>query len=414
MIDANRLLTDEKEYIKEAIARKGYDVSKIDELAEITKELKDKRTEIDELRHKRNVIQKDRNVPVDEKRALRAQINEEEEKLNELTQKSKDLLLDIPNLPDEAAPDGLSAEDNVIIAESINNYKNDLKNPLPHWDIGKNLDILDIDLATKLSGSMFSLFKGDGGKLVRALVNYCFDLNEDTYDEFLPPHLVTTQSLTYTGHLPKFADDQYKMLKDDLWLIPTAEVPLTASFANTTYNKEDLPQKRMAYTVAFRREAGSSGADTRGLQRLHEFHKVELLKIVAPEQLDKELSTLLEDCIRIINDLGLEYRIVDLCAGDMGDKYGRCFDIEVYAPGSDRWLEVSSIGHFSDYQARRSNIKFKDDDGRKKLVYTMNGSGMAIPRVFAAILETYQQEDGSVLIPEVLQPFMGKEKIEKK
>ena len=232
-------------------------------------------------------------------------------------------------------------------------------------------------------------------------------MHQDKYLEILPPHLVTTQSLTYTGHLPKFANDQYKCINDDSWLIPTAEVPLTASFAKTTFKQGELPIKRMAYTVAFRREAGRAGSQNRGLQRVHEFHKVELLKIVEPEQCEKELKDLFDDCLQIIKDLKLQYRVVDLCTADMGDKYARCYDIEVYAPGVKRWLEVGSVGHFSDYQARRGQIKYIDKDGNKKMAYTMNGSGIATPRVWAAIIETYQQPDGSIKVPDVLVQYMG-------
>jgi len=250
------------------------------------------------------------------------------------------------------------------------------------------------------------MFKGRGAKLLRALVNYGMALHECKYTEILPPHMVSTKALTYTGHLPKFAEEQYKCANDDLWLIPTAEVPMTAAFAETVFPEGDLPKYFMGYSLAFRREAGSTGRDTRGLQRVHEFHKVELLKFTQPSTVQAELMDLLEDCLKIIKDLKLHYRIVELCAGDMGDKYARCFDIEVYSPGVKKWLEVSSVGHFSDYQARRAGIKYLEN-GRKKTAWTLNGSGIATPRVWAAVVETYQQADGSVKVPDALVPFMG-------
>jgi seryl-tRNA synthetase len=269
------------------------------------------------------------------------------------------------------------------------------------------LGILDAPSASKISGAGFGLFLGKGAKLLRALVDYGLSLHEDKYFEILPPHLVTTESLTFTGHLPKFTNEQYKCQKDDLWLIPTAEVPMTAMFSETAFPCGSLPKRYMGYTLAFRRETGAAGRETRGLQRIHEFHKVELLKIVEPSMLADELDGMLEDCLRIIRDLKLHYRVVDLCTGEMGDKYARCYDIEVYSPGVRKWLEVSSVGHFSDYQARRADIKFVDGKGKKRLAYTMNGSGIATPRVWLSIIETYQQPDGSVKVPEALVPFMG-------
>lgn len=408
MINTSRLLTDERDYVKSAIERKGYDTSTIENLIELLVKIKEKKTSLDSVRRRRNGQQADKSISVEDKRVLRDEISVQEKELEILEIAAGELLYDIPNLPDDAAPDGMGEAQNIVIADCDDDYYHcQTENPLTHWDIGKKLDILDVELASKISGSMFGLFKGKGSKLIRALVNYCCSLHEDKYLDILPPHMVSSSSLTYTGHLPKFANDQYKCKDDDLWLIPTAEVPLTAAFANTVFQSKELPVRRMGYTVAFRREAGSAGKDTRGLQRVHEFHKVELLKIVKPEDVESELQDLLQDCLSIIRALKLRYRIVDLCAGDMGDKYARCYDIELYAPGVKRWLEISSIGHFSDYQARRANIKYVDVNGKKQVAYTMNGSGMATPRVWATIIETYQQMDGSVIVPEVLRPFMG-------
>jgi len=406
MIDSALVLKN-KDFVKEQIARKGYDVSKIDSLADALTRKKELQFSLDELRKERNTIQKDNSISVDYKKDLRNRISEMEKSFDEVSAEVQEILYDVPNLPEIDAHDGKDADDNVVIAEAEEYYHCPVENPLPHWELGKTLDILDIDMATKISGAMFAAYKKKGSKLLRALVTYCLNLNEHRYTEITPPHLVSSKSLTFTGHLPKFAEEQYNCANDDLWLIPTAEVPLTASFANTTFKQGELPVKCMGYTVAFRREAGSNGRNTRGLQRVHEFHKVELLKVVEPEMVQDELKELLGDCLQIIKDLKLQYRILDLCTGDMGDKYARCYDIEVYAPGAKRWLEVSSVGHFSDYQARRAGIRYIDAEGNKKVACTMNGSGMATPRVIAAIIETYQQADGSILVPEVLRDFMG-------
>jgi len=405
-------LIKDKDFLKTELKKKNYDVSMIDKLENIHLAKKNLITNLDSLRAKRNDWSKKIDVSVDDKRELRDEIAKIENELSNTETEYEKIMYDIPNLPDTLAPVGKDESENIVIFESSDFYKCLAKAPAPHWEIGAKLGILDIELASKISGSMFAIYKGKGAKLLRALVNYCMSLHEDKYLEILPPHMVSTKSLTYTGHLPKFANEQYKCSQDDLWLIPTAEVPLTASFSNTTYDYDELPKLAMGYTVSFRREAGSAGKDTRGLQRIHEFHKVELLKLAVPERIQDELQDLLEDCLKIIKALKLQYRIVDLCSGDMGDKYARCLDIEVYSPALDKWWEVSSAGHFSDYQARRANIKYVDKEGKKKVAYTLNGSGIATPRVIAAILETYQMPDGRISVPEVLRPFMGCDVIE--
>ncbi|MCL2847132.1 MAG: serine--tRNA ligase [Firmicutes bacterium] len=410
MIDTNRIFTDKKALV-EGLAKKGYDTKKIDELEKLIIKSREATAEVEGLRRERNAIQADKNVSNEDKRALRDKIVALEAILEPLKNQIDELLLDIPNTPDADAPIGKDEKDNKVILETKTYYKCPAPKPQPHWDIAKKLDILDIELASKVSGSMFAFYKGKGARLLRALVSYALELNGDKYVEMIPPHMVSSKSFGFTGHLPKFADDQYKASQDDLWLIPTAEVPLTASFANTTFDVAELPKRVMGYSVCFRREAGSAGKDTRGLQRLHEFHKVEVVKIAEPSTCEKELKDMLEDCLAPIKALELQYRIVDLCTGDMGDKYGRCYDIEVFSPGVGKWLEVSSVGHFSDYQARRAGIKYKGDGGKKGVAYTLNGSGLATPRVWTAIVETYQQPDGSVVVPKVLVPYMGCEVI---
>jgi len=406
MIDKNLILNN-KEYLKQELEKKNYDVEYIDALKKLLLESRLQRAKISELNKQRNLFSRDPSVPSEEKRKLRKFITNAEKDFKALENFTQATLYDVPNIPDPDAPAGTDETYNVVVQESSSHYKCKAATPLPHWDLSEKLSLTDAKAASKLSGAGFSLFKGKGARLLRSLVSYGLSLNEEKYTELLPPHLVTSQALTHTGHLPKFSIEQYKSDKDDLWLIPTAEVPLTAAFADTVFPAGSLPQCFMAYSLAFRRESGASGRSTRGMQRVHEFHKVELLKFAEPSDVQEQLQDLLEDCLRPIRGLELQYRVVDLCTGEMGDKYARCFDIEVYCPGVKKWLEVSSVGHFSDYQARRANIKYADNKGKKHLVYTLNGSGLATPRVWLSILETYQQDDGSVAVPKVLVPFMG-------
>ncbi|MCL2367227.1 MAG: serine--tRNA ligase [Oscillospiraceae bacterium] len=406
MIDS-KLILNNKKHIQTELAKKGYDIEYIDAIEQVMLEIRKQKTHINALNKKRNEISSDKRIDPIEKRKLRKHITHCEKDLKALEKYTQKLLHNVPNLPDPNAPIGHGESDNVIIDKSEDHYICAAENPLPHWEISDKLNIWDPQAAGTISGSGFCMLKGKGAKLLRALINYCFTLNEENYTEILPPHLVTSQSLTHTGHLPEFYDEQYQCKADDLWLIPTAEVPLTAAFANTTFPIGSLPERRIGYSISFRRETGASGRDTRGLQRLHEFHKVEVLKITEPEMLDAELSAMCEDCLKIIKKLKLQYRVIDLCTGEMGHKYARCYDIEVYAPGIQKWLEVSSVGHFSDYQARRANIRYLDKNGKIKFAYTMNGSAMATPRVWLAIIETYQQPDGTIKVPDELVPFMG-------
>ena len=410
MIDSKLILSD-KEYVKRELEKKGYAAKYIDIAESVMLEIRSQKTKINELCRKRNELGEDKTVPPDEMRKLRKRISNAQKDLRSHENFAQTLLYTMPNFPDAAAPIGLGASDNIVVFESSDYHRCQSANPAPHWDIAEKLDILDIECASRMSGSRFGLFKGKGAKLLRSLVNYCMAQHEGKYSEILPPHLVSTSTLVHSGHLPKFADEQYKCENDDLWLIPTAEAPMTAAFAGTVFPAGALPKYYMGYTLAFRRETGATGKETRGLQRIHEFHKVELLKIVEPPTVNAELEDLLGDCLRIIRDLKLQYRVVDLCTGDMGDKYARCYDIEVYSPGVKKWLEVSSVGHFSDYQARRAGIGFVDENGKKRTAYTINGSGVATARVWLSIIESYQQPDGSVLVPEVLRPLMGCDRI---
>jgi seryl-tRNA synthetase len=278
---------------------------------------------------------------------------------------------------------------------------------VPHWDTAAALGILDNERATKISGAMFTMQRGAGATLARALCQYALDSNADAFEEIRPPSLVTTATLTATGQLPKFADDAYAIERDDLWCIPTAEVPLTSIYAGEVLDESELPVRLMAHTSCYRREAGSAGRDTRGMLRAHEFDKVEILAVTTPEQGPDMLVEIRTRAERLISGLGLPYRIIEICTGDMGQSHHRSYDIEVYAPGCDNWLEVSSCSWFSDYQARRGDIRFrrKGEKGTT-IANTLNGSALAVPRVWAAIIENYRQPDGSVVVPEALRPYM--------
>ena len=327
----------------------------------------------------------------------------------------RELMLALPNLPHPDAPDGVSEADNPTVHGPfglLDEYPEHQR--VPHWETASALGILDNERATKISGSMFTMTRGLGATMGRALCQLALDRNADAFEEIRPPSLVTTATLTATGHLPKFADEAYAIERDGLWAIPTAEVPLTSIYGDDVLDESELPKRLMAFTPCFRREAGSAGKDTRGMLRAHEFDKVEILAIATPEQSPELLDELLGCAEGLIAELGLPYRTIEICTGDFGQSHHRSLDVEVYSPGTDTWLEVSSVSWFSDYQGRRANIRFRRT-GQKgtEIAHTLNGSAMAVPRVWAAILETHRQPDGSVVIPEVLRPYMrGAERIE--
>ena len=320
----------------------------------------------------------------------------------------RDLLLRIPNIVHDDAPDGATDRDNPIVNGPHNLPASFAEHQcVPHWETATALGILDNERAAKISGAMFTMPRGAGATLSRALCQYALDLNADAFEEIRPPSLVTTATLTATGQLPKFADDAFFIERDDLWCIPTAESPLTSIHASEVLSATDLPLRYMAHTPCYRREAGSAGRDTRGMLRSHEFDKVEVFSVATPDQAPAMLGELLWRAERVIADLGLPYRTIEICTGDLGQSHHRSFDVEVYAPGCDQWLEVSSVSWFSDYQARRADIRFKRS-GQKgtEIAHTLNGSALAVPRVWAAIVENFRQQDGSVRVPEVLAPYM--------
>ena len=331
---------------------------------------------------------------------------EKEEKKISLSLKEE--LLQIPNIPHSTVPIGLSEKDNVIKFDCDEKKKFNFK-PRNHIDLGKGLDILDFESAAKISGSGFPMFKGKGALLERALISFMIDfsLKNYNYTEFFTPFMVKPDSALTTGQLPKFDDDMYYIEKDDLFLIPTAEVSLTNIHKDEILQNEELPKYYLGYSSCFRREAGSYGKDTRGLLRVHQFNKVELVKFVEPSRSYEELESLVSQAAEICKLLELDYRVIELCTGDLSFSAAKCYDIEVWAPGESKWLEVSSCSNFEDFQSRRGNIRFKNVEGKVEFVHTLNGSGLATPRIFASLIETHQNEDGSISIPVALQPYLG-------
>ena len=331
---------------------------------------------------------------------------EKEEKKISLSLKEE--LLQIPNIPHSTVPIGSSEKDNVIKVDCDEKKKFNFK-PRNHIDLGKGLDILDFESAAKISGSGFPMFKGKGALLERALISFMIDfsLKNYNYTEFFTPFMVKPDSALTTGQLPKFDDDMYYIEKDDLFLIPTAEVSLTNIHKDEILQNEELPKYYLGYSSCFRREAGSYGKDTRGLLRVHQFNKVELVKFVEPSRSYEELESLVSQAAEICKLLELDYRVIELCTGDLSFSAAKCYDIEVWAPGESKWLEVSSCSNFEDFQSRRGNIRFKNVEGKVEFVHTLNGSGLATPRIFASLIETHQNEDGSISIPVALQPYLG-------
>lgn len=427
MIDRNLLLTDfEKTSLR--LQRKGVEIATLIEARDLLLQRNQMQNTVDNKRSQMNKASKEigelvRNADpetLDRKKAetniLKTEISELEISLKDIGEKLEYILMRIPNIPDDKSPNGTTEADNVVL-ETVGYSPSDYEDKKfrPHWEIGEELQIYDGERGAKITGSMFALLKGDGVRLLRALVNLALDLHRDKYEEILPPHLVNSQTFTATGHLPKFEFDSYKLQNEDLWLIPTGEVPLTALHRDEILQEEELPKRYMAYTSCFRREAGSSGKDTRGMQRLHEFHKVELVRLCTPETAEQEFEELLADARKPLDLLGLPYRVLDLCAGDLTFSSARIFDLEVYSPGVNRWLEVSSVGLFTDFQTRRGGVRYKPSGAKNtRFVYALNGSAIATPRMWAAIIEHGHQADGSVKLPSALVPYMGKEFIGRK
>ncbi|MBL1177056.1 serine--tRNA ligase [Pantanalinema sp. GBBB05] len=347
----------------------------------------------------------------DEGNQLKAQLSELEPQEKDLKAQIEAFVLTLPNLPSESTPIGKDETENVEVRRWGDEYKPTADGLLPHWEIGEKLGILNTERATKIAQSRFVTLIGAGAALERALIQFMLDRQIAAgYVEILPPFLINTQSLTATGQLPKFAEESFKCSDDDLWLAPTAEVPVTNFYRDEILSTTDLPIHHCAYTPCFRREAGSYGRDTRGLIRLHQFNKVELVKLVHPSQSEAEHQQLVQNAEAILQALQLPYRVIELCTGDLGFGAAKCYDLEVWLPAAGTYREISSCSNFGDFQARRGNIRFKEP-GQKgtQFVHTLNGSGLAVGRTMAAVLENYQQPDGSVRLPEALQPYLRRE-----
>lgn len=423
MLDLKRIRTNPEE-IKEVMKGRGegFDLSIIDEVVELDKKRREILVEVENLKSKRNTESskigkfkkegKDVSEIMTEMKKLAEEIKTHDVKVSEIDEKINYIMLRIPNIPNPDVPDGETDEDNVEIRKwgEPKNFDFEAK---AHWDIGTELDILDFERGGKVAGSRFTVLKGLGARLERSVINYYLNTHTDVsgYTEIFPPFMVNRDSMIGTGQLPKFEEDAFKVSNNGFFLIPTAEVPVTNMYRNEILKGEDLPVKHVAYSACFRAEAGSAGRDTRGLIRQHQFNKVELVKFTKPEQSYEELEKLTSDAEKVLQGLGLPYRVVRICKGDLGFTAALKYDIEVWMPSYGRYVEISSCSNFEDFQARRANIRYKDGKGKPQFVHTLNGSGVAIGRTVAAILENCQNEDGSVTIPEALVHYMGKEMI---
>ena len=413
-----KLIRGETEKVKAALGRRKEDVD-IDAVIAVDDKRRALLAEVEALKAKQNEVTK--KIPAMKKAgedttAVFAEMKELSEKVKELDSKVREveeelsrMMLTIPNIPDESVPDGDTDEDNIEIRK-FGEPKNFGFEPKAHWDLGKDLGILDPDTAAKITGARFTVYKDIGARLERAVINYYLDTHTEKhgYTEVFPPFMVHRNSMIGTGQLPKFEEDAFKVAGTEYFLVPTAEVPVTNMYREQILDGNQLPIKHVAYTACFRAEAGSAGRDTRGLIRQHQFNKVELVKFTKPEDSYEELEKLTNDAERVLQGLGLPYRVVRICIGDLGFTAAKKYDIEVWMPSYNRYVEISSCSNFEDFQARRANIKYKDGQGGKaQFVHTLNGSGVAVGRTVAAILENYQNEDGSITIPEVLVPYMG-------
>lgn len=419
-----KVIRENPEKVNELLKRRKPDLS-IDKIIEIDKERREIQTKADELRSSRNNISKEIGIlkkegkdttEIQEKvKKLGEELKELEEKETKLTEVQKDILLHTPNTPFEDVPTGEDDSYNKVIKTFGEPTKKDFELK-PHWDIAQDLDIVDFERGVKIAQSRFTIYKGKGAALERAIINFFLEVHttQHGYTEIIPPILVNSAAMTGTGQLPKFKEDMYKCQDEDLYLIPTAEVPVTNIYCDEILKEEELPKYMTAYTPCFRREAGSAGKDTRGLIRLHQFNKVELVKVCTPETSPEEHEKLTRDAEHVLELLGLPYRRVELCTGDLGFSAKICYDLEVWLPSYNAYKEISSCSNMGDFQARRANMRYRSKEtGKPQFVHTMNGSGLAVGRTFAAILENYQQKDGSVVVPEVLRKYTGFDVISK-
>jgi seryl-tRNA synthetase len=416
MLDV-KFVRENPELVEAGLKKRGMEMG-LDNFLALEKKRRQTLGEVEQLKSRRNKVSEtiaqkkkageEAQDLIEEMRAVSQQIKELDEQLKAMEEDIQASLLNIPNIPHDSVPEGLSDEDNQEVRRWGEPRQFDFT-PKAHWEIAEDLDILDFERAGKVTGTRFTFYKGLGARLERALINFMLDLHtgEHNYVELFPPFLVNSSSMTGTGQLPKFAEDMFKVENHDLYLIPTAEVPVTNIYANEILDGAKLPIYHCAYSACFRAEAGAHGRDTRGLIRQHQFNKVELVKFAHPDHSYEELEKLTNNAERVLQLLGLPYRVVNLCAGDLGFSSAKTYDLEVWLPAFNNYREISSCSNFEDFQARRANIRFREGKSKPRYVHTLNGSGVAVGRTVAAILENYQEADGSVRIPEVLQPYMG-------
>ncbi len=418
MLDIRRV-RNEFEEVKKRIELRGKGDFGLDKVIEVDKQRRELLQEVEQMKNEQKTVSKqipmlkkqkqDTTEVMAEMKKLSDDIKILDDKVKLIDENLRDMLLSIPNTPDVSTPVGNTDEDNIEVKKWGEPTKFDFE-PKAHWDIGADLDIFDFERATKIAGTRFTVLKRYGAKLERAIINFMLDLHttEHGYDEIWTPFMVNRGAMTGTGQLPKFEDDMFHIPSKDFFLVPTAEVPLTNLYSDEILDEESLPIYHTAFTPCFRKEAGSAGRDTRGLIRQHQFNKVELVKFSKPETSYNELESLLLAAEEVLKRLELPYRVVQLCGGDLGFSSAKTYDIEVWMPSYDRYLEISSCSNFEDYQARRAGIRYRDAETKKvQFVHTLNGSGLAVGRTAAAIVENYQQADGSVKVPEALKPYLG-------
>jgi seryl-tRNA synthetase len=418
MLDIRRIRSDFEE-VKRLIMLRGKGDFGIDEVLVLDQKRREILTTVEAMKNEQKTKSKeipqykkagkDTAVLMQELKELSDEIKGYDESVKVVDVKLRDLLLAIPNTPHPDTPVGTSEDDNLEVKKWMEPTKFDFE-PKPHWDLGTDLDILDFERASKIAGARFTVVKGLGAKMERALINFMLDLHidEHNFTEILPPFMVNRDAMTGTGQLPKFEDDMFHVPAKDFFLVPTAEVPVTNLYMNEIIDEKQLPIYHTAYTPCFRKEAGSAGRDTRGLIRQHQFNKVEMVKFVKPEDSYQELETLLLCAEEVLKRLKIPYRVIWLCTGDVTASSAKTYDIEVWMPSYDRYIEISSVSNFEDYQARRANIRYRDTETNKvNYLHTLNGSGLAVGRTLAAIMENYQREDGSIEVPEALVPLMG-------
>ncbi len=416
MFDIN-LIREQPDEVRQALVKRQMDAGIVDEVLEVDINRRTLLTQVESLKAERNRVSKEisqtrdaaeRKAKIEAMRQLGEQIADLDNQAGQAVARMHILLSSIPNMPDSSVPVGKDEHENVVVQVFVEPREYNFP-PIPHWDLGPKLGIINFDQGVKLSGSRFYVLSGAGARLQRALIAYMLDLHiRQGYLEKYPPFMVKSDTLYASGQLPKFEDNLYHDVEEDYWMVPTAEVPLTSLHRDEILEEACLPLRYTAYTPCFRREKMSAGRDVRGIKRGHQFDKVEMYAFTKPEDSAAELAKMVKDACQVCVDLGLSYRTVQLCTGDLGFASRITFDIEVWAPGCGEWLEVSSVSNVEDFQARRANIKYRPQDGGKaRLVHTLNGSGLALPRTLIAVLESFQQPDGSVIVPEVLRPWMG-------